>query len=45
MIEDRIYNFIKKIYRYPRSITGIGTLKTLQNISHEVPNLKIQKIK
>ncbi len=45
MIENKIYNLIKKIYNYPRSITGNGTLKTLYEFKKIVPELKITKVK
>ena len=45
MIEKKIYNLIKKIYPYPRSITGIGTLKTLQEFKKYIPDLKIIRVK
>mgnify|MGYP001380877371 CR=1 FL=1 len=45
MIEDQIYNLIKKIFNYPRSITGHGTLKTLKVFKTIVPELKIIKVK
>ena len=45
MIENKIYNLIRKIYNYPRSITGSGTLKTLKEFKKIVPELKIIKVK
>ncbi len=40
-----IYNFGKKIFPYPRSLTGEGTLKTLKEIQKIIPNLKINNFK
>ena len=40
-----IYNFGKKIWSYNRSITGKGTLKTLQEVKKLLPELKIKKVK
>ena len=37
-----IYNFGKKIWSYNRSITGKGTLKTLQEVKKLLPELKIK---
>ena len=39
-----IYNFGKKIWSYNRSITGKGTLKTLQEVKKLLPELKIKKL-
>ena len=40
-----IYNFGQKIWPYNRSITGEGTLNTLNDIKKIIPDLKINKIK
>ena len=44
-INNEIINFAKKIFPYPRSITGPGVRKTLKVIKTIIPNLKIFKIK
>jgi aminopeptidase-like protein len=44
-MNNEIINFAKKIFSYPRSITGSGVRKTLKEIKKIVPNLKICKIK
>lgn len=45
MVENKIYKLIKKIYNYPRSITGNGNLKTLKEFKKILPNIKIIKVK
>ena len=44
-MNNEIINFAKKIFPYPRSITGSGVRKTLKEIKRIVPNLKIYKVK
>ena len=41
----KIYNFAKKIFNYPRSITGNGVRKTLKEIKKIVPETKIISVK
>tara|TARA_Y100000591_G_C21797081_1_gene679953 strand:- start:9 stop:1286 length:1278 start_codon:yes stop_codon:yes gene_type:complete len=41
----KIYNFAKKIFNYPRSITGSGVRKTLKEIKKIVPEIKIISVK
>ena len=45
MIDNKIYNLGKKIFRINRSITGNGLRKTLFYIKTELKNLKIFEIK
>lgn len=45
MIDNKIYNLGKKIFRINRSITGDGLRKTLFYIKTELKNLKIFEIK
>jgi aminopeptidase-like protein len=44
MITNKIYNIGKKIFPINRSITGVGTRKTLKILKSIVPQLKIKKI-
>ena len=43
-MDNKIFNFAKKIIPYPRSITGSGVRRTLVDIKRIVPELKICKI-
>ena len=43
-MDNKIFNFAKKIIPYPRSITGSGVRRTLVDIKRIVPELKIRKI-
>jgi len=45
MIENKIYKLIEKIYNYPRSLTGMGNLKTLKVFKRILPEIKIIKEK
>ena len=40
-----IYDFLKHIFPYNRSLTGKGNVKTLKEIKKIIPLLKIKKIK
>ena len=42
---DSIYDFLKHIFPYNRSLTGKGNVKTLKEIKKIIPLLKIKKIK
>jgi aminopeptidase-like protein len=44
MIDKKIYNLGKKLFKINRSITGAGTRLTLKYIKKELKNLKILKI-
>ena len=44
-MKKTLYDFAKKIQRYPRSLTGIGNRQTLNEIKKILPSLKIKKIK
>ena len=41
-INNQIFNFAKKIIGYPRSLSGNGVRKTLNNIREVVPQMKIK---
>ncbi len=43
-MNNKIYNFAKKIFYFPRSITGIGVRQTLKEIKKILPNLKIYSV-
>ena len=45
MIDSKLYNLGKKIFRINRSITGHGVRETLKCIKNELKNLKIFEIK
>lgn len=45
MIDNKLYNLGKKIFRINRSITGNGVRETLKHIKKELKNLKIFEIK
>ena len=40
----QIYKFAKKIFNYPRSITGIGVRQTLKEIAKILPEIKIASV-
>ena len=40
-----LYDFAKKIFYYPRSISGNGVRDTLKEIKQLVPELKVHEIK
>ena len=40
----QIYKFAKKIFNYPRSITGIGVRQTLKEIAKILPEIKIVSV-
>ena len=43
-MNNKIYNFAKKIFYFPRRITGIGVIQTLKEIKKILPNLKIYSV-
>lgn len=43
-LHQEIYDFVEKIYPFPRSITGNGVRQTLQEIQHHLPELKTHEI-
>ena len=43
--DNQIYNFAKKIIDYPRSLSGNGVRKTLNNIKEILPQMKIKNFK
>lgn len=43
-LHKEIYDFVEKIYPFPRSITGNGVRQTLQEVQHHLPDLKIHEI-
>ena len=42
--KNKIFDFAKKIFPYPRSLTGNGVRKTLKDIKSIIPKLKIIEI-
>ena len=42
---NQIFNFAKKIIRFPRSLSGEGVRKTLREVKNVLPNLKIKSFK
>ena len=43
--KNKIFNFAKKIIDHPRSLSGFGVRKTLDDIKKILPNLKIKSFK
>ena len=43
--DNQIYNFAKKIIDHPRSLSGNGVRKTLNNIKEILPQMKIKNFK
>lgn len=44
-MNNQIYKFAKKIFYFPRSITGMGVRQTLKEIQKIIPELKICSVK